>query len=270
MGNSRFLKAGIDTLTFLINPLKFVDPNGEIWVYHYLNKDHTQIGLGWVDGKKAPKGYQILPFSANGIRVMTLQGGRQLAILRASSPVAQLASTTSSQSSNGDTVPNPSLMQDFSRRTAPMPRAVGSFAALSVVGGYLAASSPLNAAAYIAYALHEQSRADAVYAANTQISMDDAIGKAVDHVGPNGVMETTKGDGGGNFQFRSMGTDVNGQPEVRIGRFDINPNNSHVQSDGPHLNLETQGANPSNPHIRINPTTIRPGDYPIPEDIPIP
>jgi len=49
-----------------------------------------------------------------------------------------------------------------------------------------------------------------------------------------------------------------------MARFDINPSDPHVQSDGPHLNLETHinGRPVSNVHHPIDPATIRPGDYP--------
>ena len=36
----------------LNNPLKFVDPSGKIWAYHYLNGDHTRWGVAWYDRKR--------------------------------------------------------------------------------------------------------------------------------------------------------------------------------------------------------------------------
>jgi RHS repeat-associated protein len=98
------------------------------------------------------------------------------------------------------------------------------------------------------------------------ISMDDAVDFGARHVGGTGrVVES----GSGGYQFISQSTDAAGRPVTSVARFDINPNNSHVQQYGPHLNLETQvGGRPvrsgpyADPHIPIDPTTIRPGDIP--------
>jgi hypothetical protein len=89
--------------------------------------------------------------------------------------------------------------------------------------------------------------------------MDAAIDQAAQHVGPNGIVEVTRG---GNVQFRSTEIDANGQTINRMGRFDVNPGDPHVMRDGPHLNIETHinGVGP-NIHISIDPSTIRPGDY---------
>jgi hypothetical protein len=52
----------------------------------------------------------------------------------------------------------------------------------------------------------------------------------------------------------------------RVG-FDLNPNSAHVKELGPHLNLQTQidgvvqKGTLKDPHIPIDPKTIRPGDY---------
>ncbi len=57
-----------------------------------------------------------------------------------------------------------------------------------------------------------------------------------------------------------------GDVETRIGRFAINPSDSHVsRARGPHLNLEVQiNGRPvgRDPHLRIDPSPIRPGDHP--------
>ncbi len=92
--------------------------------------------------------------------------------------------------------------------------------------------------------------------------MDEAIEQGAAHVGPNGFMETT--GKGLNYQFRSMSTDAGGNTVARIGRFDVNPADTHVSKLGPHLNLETQlnGDIVSNTHTPIDPATIRPGDIP--------
>jgi hypothetical protein len=95
------------------------------------------------------------------------------------------------------------------------------------------------------------------------ISMDRAIGLGADHVGGVGIMELT--GNGYNFQFRNTFTNAAGEIESRIGRFDINPASPHVQLNGPHLNLEVQVNGVSvkpDPHYKIDPKTIRPGDFP--------
>ena len=248
----------------LNNPLKFTDPTGLIWVYQWLDKKHTQIGVGWANSEKSiPKGYQVLPVPRNVTLVLKLAGGRQLALLRSDSPLAQLVSVTNSaRTTNGGGVPNPGLLRELSKQTGPMPQAVGLFVGVSVIGGSLAVSSPMNATAYVAYALYDRKRNDAQVAASTRISMDDAIDKAVDHVGSNGNLEVTPG---GNFQFRSTGINSNGQVESRMGRLDINPADPHVIRNGPHLNLETHiNGRPVgiDPHTPIDPATILPGDIP--------
>ena len=99
-------------------------------------------------------------------------------------------------------------------------------------------------------------------AAEDTLTMDEAIELAADHAGPEGVMETT--GNGLNYQFRGMDTDEDGNPVARIGRLDVNPADSHVAQNGPHLNLETQvkGDIVSNVHIPIDPSTVRLGDIP--------
>jgi len=66
------------------------------------------------------------------------------------------------------------------------------------------------------------------------------------------------------YQFRGTSTNANGDLVQNIGRLDVNPLDSHVATNGPHLNLETQinGSIVSNVHVPIDPTTIRPGDVP--------
>jgi len=102
------------------------------------------------------------------------------------------------------------------------------------------------------------------------ISMDNAIDQAVQHVGPDGRMETTAG---GNYQFRSNTVDpTTGQTTTRIARLDVNPGDPHVAQYGPHLNLNTHVSQSGTrgvirvpvpgDHTPIDPTTIRPGDIP--------
>jgi len=96
-----------------------------------------------------------------------------------------------------------------------------------------------------------------------RITMDQAVELGVRHVDGRGVMEVT--GRGTNFQFRNTFRNAAGDIETRIGRFDINHADPHVQRYGPHLNLETRinGVRAGlDPHLPIDPTTIQPGDFP--------
>jgi RHS repeat-associated protein len=94
------------------------------------------------------------------------------------------------------------------------------------------------------------------------IGMDDAVSRATDHVNGRGVMETT--GSGNNYQFRNAEVNEDGDVVTKIGRFDVNPADGHVQKEGSHLNLETQvnGKTTENSHIPIDPSTVRRGDHP--------
>jgi hypothetical protein len=98
------------------------------------------------------------------------------------------------------------------------------------------------------------------------ISMDDAVSLGVKHVGDDGRIVISSS---GGYQFINNGVDAQGNNITRIARFDINLNSPHVQQYGQHLNLETQvNGKPvrkgslADPHIPINPSTIRPSDIP--------
>ena len=75
-------------------------------------------------------------------------------------------------------------------------------------------------------------------------------------------------DGANGVQFIQQGTDAAGDAITKRVGFDVNPNSSHVQKIGPHLNLQTQrnenivkrgpGADP---HIPIDSNTVRLGDF---------
>ncbi|MEV4612877.1 polymorphic toxin-type HINT domain-containing protein [Kitasatospora sp. NPDC049258] len=100
---------------------------------------------------------------------------------------------------------------------------------------------------------------------NCDIPMDEAVKRAVAHVGDNATVVRS---GSGGVQFMSVTTDEAGNAVRKIARFDVNPNSAHVQKLGPHLNLETQingrtvTSGPlKDPHTPIDPFTIRPGDY---------
>ncbi|WP_129588405.1 hypothetical protein [Solilutibacter silvestris] len=97
------------------------------------------------------------------------------------------------------------------------------------------------------------------------ISMTKAVEKGVAHTGSDAKVVLTPH---GNVQFSSSTVDAAGNTVTKNARFDVNPNSGHVQQQGPHLNLETQIKSPAgqitklpDPHIPINPETIRPGDY---------
>lgn len=98
-----------------------------------------------------------------------------------------------------------------------------------------------------------EARGAEVAAHVAEISMDEAVARAASHVGGEGVMEAT--GKGLNYQFRNVITHANGDVEARIGRFDVNPSDIHVQSAGSHLNLETQinGKIKIKLHIGVNP-----------------
>lgn len=98
------------------------------------------------------------------------------------------------------------------------------------------------------------------------VSMDTAVEMGAQHVGGQGTMGVS---GSGGYQFINSTVDSAGNTVTKISRFDINPASPHVQQYGPHLNLETQingvpvRSGPlADPHIPIDPGTIRPGDIP--------
>ncbi|MGX1976643.1 polymorphic toxin-type HINT domain-containing protein [Streptomyces kronopolitis] len=100
---------------------------------------------------------------------------------------------------------------------------------------------------------------------NCNISMDEAVNRAMAHVGDNATVVRS---GSGGVQFMSVTTDESGNAVRKIARFDVNPDSAHVQKLGPHLNLETQingrtvTSGPlKDPHTGVDPSTIRPGDY---------
>ncbi|MEV7612388.1 polymorphic toxin-type HINT domain-containing protein [Streptomyces sp. NPDC089799] len=101
---------------------------------------------------------------------------------------------------------------------------------------------------------------------NCKISMEEAVNRAVAHVGDTDVRIVRSGSGG--VQFMSTSFDEAGNEITRIARFDVNPNSGHVQKLSPHLNLEVQinretvTSGPlADPHTLIDPATIRPGDW---------
>ena len=100
------------------------------------------------------------------------------------------------------------------------------------------------------------------------ISMDRAVELASRHVGGQGRVGIS---GSRGYQFVNSQVDSSGQRITKIARFDINPASPHVQKHGPHLNLETQvngrtitRGPDADPHLPIDPSTIRSGDIPPP------
>jgi hypothetical protein len=98
-----------------------------------------------------------------------------------------------------------------------------------------------------------------------QISMDEAVELGTRHVAPDARVIMS---GSRAVQYVSTSVDEAGRTVTKITRFDVNPNVPHVQDLGPHLNLETQiNGRPvrtgpdADPHIPIDPATIKPGDH---------
>jgi RHS repeat-associated protein len=101
---------------------------------------------------------------------------------------------------------------------------------------------------------------------NSCISMDEAIELGAKHVDGQGIMGVS---GSGGYQFINTTIDLSGDQITKIARFDVNPFSPHVQKWGPHLNLEThingvpvRSGPLVDPHIPINPSTVRSGDIP--------
>jgi len=243
----------------LNNPIKLVDPTGLIWCYHYLDKKHTRIGIGWFN--KVPKGYFPMQFNGNDELSITLADGTT-AVLSANSSVATIYGQPSRATSGG--YANTALIRETRKQTAPIPAATAVFVLISLNYGYaLEASGSMLFLNAVATGILVPAKMDKD-SSQTQvagITMDEAVDRAVNFVGPDGKMETTSG---GNFQFRVVETNANGDREARMARLDVNPADGHVQRLGPHLNLERQinSRTVSNPHIPIDPATIRPGDIP--------
>jgi RHS repeat-associated protein len=151
----------------LNNPLKLVDPDGMMWIYRYLDKEHTQIGIAWIEGNtisKADKaqGYQALNFGGDKSKDVTLTDGSVMRLSASSGNPLQLRGPQQSGSDGGYV--NTGLIRELGRQTASMPAATGVFILLSLNGGYLVAGSSiaaLDAAAYALYAVHAQSENDA-------------------------------------------------------------------------------------------------------------
>ena len=151
----------------LNNPLKLIDPDGMMWIYHYLDKEHTKIGISWIDGDKIPKnlraqGYQALNFGGQSSRDVALTDGSVVRLNANSGNPLQLRGPQQSSSDGGYV--NTGLIRELGRQTAPMPAATGVFILLSLNGGYLVAGSSiaaLDAAAYALYATGEMNKNDA-------------------------------------------------------------------------------------------------------------
>jgi hypothetical protein len=98
------------------------------------------------------------------------------------------------------------------------------------------------------------------------ISVDDALSLADKFMDLGTPIRSVDGKTG--VQFIQTGVDNLGQTITKRVGLDLNLASPHVQQIGPHLNLQTQingviqraGAL-ADPHIPINPSTIRPGDF---------
>ncbi|HEU4713078.1 MAG TPA: RHS repeat-associated core domain-containing protein [Pyrinomonadaceae bacterium] len=151
----------------LDNPLKLLDPEGEMWIYHYLDEERKRIGIAWIEGNKIPKdlaakGYKALNFSDERSKDVSLTDG-SVVRLNATSGRPELLHGRQQAGGDGGYV-NAGLVRELGRQTAPMPMAVGVFALLSLNGGYMLAASPIllaDAAAFSLYAVGEIGKNDA-------------------------------------------------------------------------------------------------------------
>ncbi len=146
----------------LNNPLKLVDPDGMMWIYHFLDKEHKRIGITWIDGNKIPRGYHALNFGGARSRDVTLVDG-SVVRLKVNTNRAEFLQGPQKSSGDGGYV-NTGLIRELGRQTAPMPAATVAFILLSINGGYAIAGSSialLDAAAFALNAVHEQSQNDA-------------------------------------------------------------------------------------------------------------
>lgn len=178
----------------LNNPLKLVDPDGMMWVYHYLDKEHKRIGIAWIDGNKIPKGlkargYQALDFGGHSSMDVTTTDGSVNRLSANSSIYVQLRGPQQSGSDGGYV--NTGLVRELGRRTAPMPGFTVAFVLVSLNGGYIVAGSSiaaLDAAAYALYAVHEMGKDDAqgngtqVMGSTSSQYLDITTGKSIRNI----------------------------------------------------------------------------------------
>jgi hypothetical protein len=136
-------KAGIpqswNRYTYVLNnPLKFTDPTGMMWVFHYLDKEHRRIGFGWISGNKISKdrsaqGYRAMNFGGHDSMDIPLTNGSVVRLTASSDKTVQLRPPD--KSSAGQMYINHEAITEFNRQTAPIPRAVGAFVGISVAVG---------------------------------------------------------------------------------------------------------------------------------------
>jgi RHS repeat-associated protein len=166
----------------LNNPLKLVDPDGLMWVYHYLDEEKTKIGIAWIEGNKiskdlAAKGYKALDFGGQSSRDVTLTDGSVVRLNANSGNPLQLRGPQQSGADGGYV--NTGLVRELGRQTAPIPAATLWFAGTSIVGGYtitaVAGPTIVNAAAWAIVAEHElaHSQNDAAVMATTSSQYQD-------------------------------------------------------------------------------------------------
>jgi hypothetical protein len=96
--------------------------------------------------------------------------------------------------------------------------------------------------------------------------MDEALRLASDFMEPGVAVRSVESKTG--IQLIQEFVDSQGQRITKRVGFDVNPNSPHVRQLGPHINLQTQingkiqTSGPlSDPHIPIDPKTVRKGDY---------
>jgi Pretoxin HINT domain len=98
------------------------------------------------------------------------------------------------------------------------------------------------------------------------ISVEDALTEASKFLDLGTPIRSVDGKTG--VQFIQEAVDASGQTITKRVGFDLNPASPHVQQYGPHLNLQTQingviqrNGPLADPHLPVDPSTIRPGDY---------
>jgi RHS repeat-associated protein len=164
----------------LNNPLNLIDPDGLMWIYNFLDKDQTRIGIVWIPGNKIPKnlkaqGYRPLDFGGQSSRDVVLTDGSVFRLNASSGNPIQLRGPQ--ESTGNRAYVNTGLINQIARVTAPMPKATGLFFLFSLNGGYAIAGSSialLDAAAYSLTMLHLQSESDAAVMGTTSTQIEDS------------------------------------------------------------------------------------------------
>jgi RHS repeat-associated protein len=139
----------------LNDPIRLTDPDGEIWVYEYLNKAQTRIRIKWINASTPGENQFALNFGGQQTVDVVATDGRVVRISQ-NCDCRQLLRGPQRDGSGGYV--NTGLVNELGRRTAPMPMAVAAFTLLSLNGGGLFVGSPIllrNAIAFSLFAVGE-------------------------------------------------------------------------------------------------------------------